>query len=306
MNTPGYAAAVLAHAAAAAPRRWLAALRSRLRQLGDPQAGLLPGEVLSPSRPAAAGGAARAAARPAGDGLGRLVVVELNGRLGSGMGLTEPKSLLEVKPGVGFLDVLAQQVLALRERHGAQLPLVLVNSAAAPGPSPGGAAPLRRAGRARRAAGLPAGPRAQDRCRWLTGGALQAEPGMSGARPGTATSTPRSPRPAPWTPCSAPGCGTPSCPTPTTSARSPTSGSPPGSPPAGAVRAEGGPRTQRTQGRTPGPLPGPGGARRAGIQQRHLVTDARRWRWYNTNNIWIDLRALADLQAANRPDQPCR
>jgi UTP--glucose-1-phosphate uridylyltransferase len=28
-------------------------------------------------------------------------------------------------------------------------------------------------------------------------------------------------------------------------------------------------------------------------------TDVQRWRWYNTNNIWIDLRALADLQAAD-------
>jgi UTP--glucose-1-phosphate uridylyltransferase len=26
-------------------------------------------------------------------------------------------------------------------------------------------------------------------------------------------------------------------------------------------------------------------------------TDVERWRWYNTNNIWIDLRALRDLQA---------
>jgi UTP--glucose-1-phosphate uridylyltransferase len=28
-------------------------------------------------------------------------------------------------------------------------------------------------------------------------------------------------------------------------------------------------------------------------------TDVERWRWYNTNNIWIDLRALKDLQAAD-------
>jgi UTP--glucose-1-phosphate uridylyltransferase len=28
-------------------------------------------------------------------------------------------------------------------------------------------------------------------------------------------------------------------------------------------------------------------------------TDVQRWRWYNTNNIWIDLRALQDLQAAD-------
>jgi UTP--glucose-1-phosphate uridylyltransferase len=28
-------------------------------------------------------------------------------------------------------------------------------------------------------------------------------------------------------------------------------------------------------------------------------TDVERWRWYNTNNIWVDLRALKDLQAAD-------
>jgi UTP--glucose-1-phosphate uridylyltransferase len=35
-------------------------------------------------------------------------------------------------------------------------------------------------------------------------------------------------------------------------------------------------------------------------------TDVGRWRWYNTNNIWIDLRALKDLQAAEpaAPDLP--
>ena len=67
--------------------------------------------------------------------LDRLVVVKLNGGLGTSMGLSGPKSLLEVKPGTSFLDVLATQVLALRERHGARLPLVLMNSAATRGPS---------------------------------------------------------------------------------------------------------------------------------------------------------------------------
>ena len=49
MNTPGYVAAVLANAeAGGTPSGELAALRRRLRQLADPQAGLLPGEVLQP------------------------------------------------------------------------------------------------------------------------------------------------------------------------------------------------------------------------------------------------------------------
>ena len=63
------------------------------------------------------------------------VVVKLNGGLGTSMGLSGPKSLLEVKPGTSFLDVLATQVLALRERHDARLPLVLMNSAATRHPS---------------------------------------------------------------------------------------------------------------------------------------------------------------------------
>ena len=35
-------------------------------------------------------------------------------------------------------------------------------------------------------------------------------------------------------------------------------------------------------------------------------TDVERWRWYNTNNIWIDLCALRDLQATDpaAPDLP--
>jgi UTP--glucose-1-phosphate uridylyltransferase len=58
----------------------------------------------------------------------RAVVIKLNGGLGTSMGLSAPKSLIEVKPGVSFLDAIVRQVLALRRRHGARLPLVLMNS----------------------------------------------------------------------------------------------------------------------------------------------------------------------------------
>jgi UTP--glucose-1-phosphate uridylyltransferase len=60
--------------------------------------------------------------------LDRAVVIKLNGGLGTSMGLSAPKSLIEVKPGVSFLDVIVRQVLALRRRHSARLPLVLMNS----------------------------------------------------------------------------------------------------------------------------------------------------------------------------------
>jgi UTP--glucose-1-phosphate uridylyltransferase len=60
--------------------------------------------------------------------LERVVVLKLNGGLGTSMGMTRAKSLLEVKDGHTFLDVIARQVLHLRERHGAQIPLLLMNS----------------------------------------------------------------------------------------------------------------------------------------------------------------------------------
>src|SRR3954452_398991 len=60
--------------------------------------------------------------------LDQAVVIKLNGGLGTSMGMTQAKSLLEVKDGHSFLDVIARQVLHLRERHGAQIPLILMNS----------------------------------------------------------------------------------------------------------------------------------------------------------------------------------
>ncbi|MBM6402638.1 UTP--glucose-1-phosphate uridylyltransferase [Phycicoccus sp. CSK15P-2] len=62
------------------------------------------------------------------EALGRTVVVKLNGGLGTGMGVQGPKSALEVREGRTFLDVIAEQVLALRERYGVTVPLLLMNS----------------------------------------------------------------------------------------------------------------------------------------------------------------------------------
>ena len=60
--------------------------------------------------------------------LDRTAIVKLNGGLGTSMGMTRAKSLLEVKDGLTFLDVAVRQVLELRRRRGARLPLVLMNS----------------------------------------------------------------------------------------------------------------------------------------------------------------------------------
>lgn len=62
------------------------------------------------------------------EALSRTVMLKLNGGLGTGMGLSQAKSLLEVRDGKRFLDVILMQVKALRLRYGVQLPLVLMNS----------------------------------------------------------------------------------------------------------------------------------------------------------------------------------
>jgi len=62
------------------------------------------------------------------EALDKAVIVKLNGGLGTSMGMEKAKSLLEVKEGKTFLDIIAGQVLELRKAHGARLPLVLMNS----------------------------------------------------------------------------------------------------------------------------------------------------------------------------------
>jgi UTP--glucose-1-phosphate uridylyltransferase len=62
------------------------------------------------------------------DALDRTVVLKLNGGLATSMGLDRAKSLLEVKDGQSFLDLIVGQVLALREQYAVRLPLVLMNS----------------------------------------------------------------------------------------------------------------------------------------------------------------------------------
>lgn len=114
----------------------LGSLRRRLEQLDDPSAGLLPSEELEPVPDLP-----RLADLPdpdperAREVLDRVAVITVNGGLGTTMGLSAPKSLIEVRPGHTFLDVLARQVVSARREHGARLPLLLMNSTTTRGPS---------------------------------------------------------------------------------------------------------------------------------------------------------------------------
>jgi UTP--glucose-1-phosphate uridylyltransferase len=56
------------------------------------------------------------------------VIIKLNGGLGTSMGLDRAKTLLEVRSGKTFLDLLVAQVTDARQRYDARLPLLFMNS----------------------------------------------------------------------------------------------------------------------------------------------------------------------------------
>jgi UTP--glucose-1-phosphate uridylyltransferase len=305
VDTPGYVAAVLAKAEAGGVHAAeLAALRRRLRQLGERQAGRLPGEVLKPladlprldELPEPPPGQAR-------ETLDRLAIVKLNGGLGTSMGLSGPKSLLEVKPGACFLDVIATQVLALRERHGARLPLVLMNSAATRDPS---------LDALRRYDGLPVpgvpldflqGREPKIRADDLMPVQWPADPELEWCPPGhgdiyTALA-------ASGTLDALLGAGLRYA----FVSNSDNLGALADVRIAAWLAAEQVPFALEAVRGTPADRKG---GHLACYQGRVVLretaqvpegdtsfTDVERWRWYNTNNIWIDLRALRELQAAD-------
>ena len=64
----------------------------------------------------------------AAEAIRHTAVIKLNGGLGTSMGMERAKSLLCVRRGLSFLDIIARQVLHLRKEHDATLPLMFMNS----------------------------------------------------------------------------------------------------------------------------------------------------------------------------------
>jgi UTP--glucose-1-phosphate uridylyltransferase len=108
------------------PEEAAAAFRQLYDQLAAGASGTLPDAELTPVEdlPALAQ-LPRPQTLPS---LKHAAVIKLNGGLGTSMGMTGPKSLLEAREGRTFLDVIARQVGALRDRYRTRLPLVLMHS----------------------------------------------------------------------------------------------------------------------------------------------------------------------------------
>ena len=62
------------------------------------------------------------------EALSRTVLIKLNGGLGTSMGMDRTKSLLPVREGKSFLDLLVDQVMAARRIYDVTLPLLFMNS----------------------------------------------------------------------------------------------------------------------------------------------------------------------------------
>ena len=60
--------------------------------------------------------------------LNQLVVIKLNGGLGTSMGCKGPKSAIPVKDDLTFLDLTVQQIEHLNQQYDTDVPLILMNS----------------------------------------------------------------------------------------------------------------------------------------------------------------------------------
>jgi UTP--glucose-1-phosphate uridylyltransferase len=109
------------------PEEAIRSFASAYRRLVGGESAMLPSAELEP-----AGDVDRLEELPEvdADALDRVAVIKLNGGLATTMGLRTPKSLVEARDGRSFLDIIIGNTLALRQRYGVRLPLLLMNSQA--------------------------------------------------------------------------------------------------------------------------------------------------------------------------------
>lgn len=126
MTTDSFAEFEQKMIAAGIARAGIDAFRSSYRSLVDGQTGLIRESEIQPVT--ALPGFEEIQGERDQSLLSKAVIVKLNGGLGTSMGLEGPKSLLPIKRDLTFLDLIARQVLYLRQRHGTALRFLLMNS----------------------------------------------------------------------------------------------------------------------------------------------------------------------------------
>ena len=98
------------------------------RQLGKGVSGFIPEDSIEPVLDPSMLSDTAVSEEDAAAALEKTVIIKLNGGLGTSMGMDKAKSLLPVREGKSFLDVIVDQVRHARVAYGIQLPLLFMNS----------------------------------------------------------------------------------------------------------------------------------------------------------------------------------
>lgn len=128
MSAEGLRAAEEKMRAAGQPEEAIAAFRRSYERVERGESAFLRSEDLEPVADVAT--FAELPEGEAGDALEHVAAIKLNGGLATTMGLRQPKSLIEARDGLSFLEIIIGQLVALRRRYGVRLPLALMNSEA--------------------------------------------------------------------------------------------------------------------------------------------------------------------------------
>ncbi|KGE99613.1 MAG: UTP--glucose-1-phosphate uridylyltransferase [Actinomyces urogenitalis] len=98
------------------------------RELENGATGLIPEDTIEPLTQIDSLDNVSVSPEQARDALSKTVLIKLNGGLGTSMGMDKAKSLLPVRDGKTFLDLIVGQVKAARVKYGVTLPLIFMNS----------------------------------------------------------------------------------------------------------------------------------------------------------------------------------
>ena len=126
MSDNGLRAAKEKMEAAGAPAEAVLAFENAYRRLVAGHEAMLPSAELEPADDVAS--LEQLPEADDADALERVALIKLNGGLATTMGLQEPKSLVQARDGRSFLEIIIGQTLAMRSRYDVRLPLVLMNS----------------------------------------------------------------------------------------------------------------------------------------------------------------------------------
>ena len=110
------------------PEEAIASFHSAFERLASGEQALMPSSELEPVGEVPE--LEQLQVQDAAGALERFVMIKLNGGLATTMGLQQPKSLVQARDGRSFLELIIGQTLALRRAHDVRLPLVLMNSEA--------------------------------------------------------------------------------------------------------------------------------------------------------------------------------